>query len=64
MKNGTAQELLRVYKKFYTVLAKARHMPRLYKLDNKTSTEVKEPIARNIATIQYVLSNNHHTNTA
>ena len=40
IKNRTAQELLRAYKKFYTILAKAGHIPMLHKLDIETSTEV------------------------
>ena len=64
IKNRTTPELLQACQKFYNILVKAGQEPKLNKQDNETSTEVKDFIRSKKATIQYVPSDNHHTNAA
>jgi hypothetical protein len=64
IKNQTKEELLRAYQITYEYLARRGFKPRLHKMDNETSNNVKEFIASQNTNLQYTPPDIHCTNSA
>jgi hypothetical protein len=63
-KNRTKQELLCAYQITYKYLSSRGFKPRLHKMDNKTSQDVKDFIQSQQTTLQYTPPDIHCTNSA
>ena len=64
IKSRAKEELLRSYKKIYSYLEARGFKPKLHKLDNETSTDVKEFITAQQAKYQYTPPGMHWSNAA
>lgn len=64
MKNKTGSEHLRAYEKLYNRLLKAGLLPKLHRLDNECSAEIKEFMTAKNIQIQLVPPGNHRANAA
>jgi hypothetical protein len=64
IKNRTKQELLRAYQITYEYLSSCGFKPRLHKMDNETSKNVKDFIKSQKTSLQYTPLDIHCTNSA
>jgi hypothetical protein len=63
IKNHTKQELLQAYQITYKYLSSCRFKPRLHKMDNKTSKDVKDFIQSQQTSLKYTPLDIHCTNS-
>eukprot|EP00957_Ditylum_brightwellii_P004279 325024-Ditylum_brightwellii.AAC.1 len=63
-KNRSAGELKRAYAEAYEMMRPRRYKPKLHKLNNETSCELKAWIEKEQTTMQYTPPDMHRTNTA